>query len=359
MILTIVAAACSPSNQAHPASPSSLQPSPVANYGPPPAGVPLIYLVDPSNTAMLQGYDWSGKPRGTLDLTADALPSPGGVLMAPDGSAFEVGVARKGASGVFLDRLGRPIPVQAAPYVTGSMWADDSKHQCQVTLDPQTYIWGLSTKVPGEAAKSVSVIAQDQGVGQSGINLAACSFTHDAAILVRYTIAWPSELWVVRLSNGANIGHHLYTGAQLSNIVASRDGALIAENTVDVAQLGVRQTPGITIVRRVSDWSQVATVGLAAVRAFNGDDSLVLMTNSVLPEVPYGLSVRDWRSGSAIWTYQGSEGLSAFTTEPAGRGFALALAVPDQVLLTQLRDILIVHADGSTTKIPGRFLTTW
>ncbi|HEY4888716.1 MAG TPA: hypothetical protein VIJ58_09080, partial [Candidatus Dormibacteraeota bacterium] len=40
--------------------------SPVADYGPPPAGVPLLYVHDPNNPSWLIGYDWSGKARGTV-----------------------------------------------------------------------------------------------------------------------------------------------------------------------------------------------------------------------------------------------------------------------------------------------------
>jgi hypothetical protein len=357
------------------AVPAHPQASPLTNYGPPPAGVPLLYLVDPRNKAWLQGYDWSGKARGTVDLTPDALTSPGGVLMAPDGSAFEVGVARKGASGVFLDRLGRPIPVQAAPYITGSMWADDGGHQCQMTLDPQTYTWGLSTQLPGEAVKPVAVIAQDQGVGQSGISLAACSSTHDVAILVRYSIAWPSELWVVRISDGTVLSHRTYGSEALATVIASPDGAYIAESSSKSSGF---TGPGAdaTVIRRVSDWSVVFSIDASvAVLGFSGDASHVLISKTPLTSgVSSHLEIIDWQARHGIWNYDGPEALDRFLAQPHSGDFALAFDSTPTLARSAcpkppapgcapvedpLRDVLIVHADGSTTKIPGRFLTTW
>jgi len=116
--------------------------------------------------------------------------------------------------------------------------------------------------------------------------------------------------------------------------------------------------PGVTRIRRVSDWAQVATAGASAVRAFSGDDSLVLVTGSLLTELASGLTVIDWRSGSALWRYQGTEALGGFIAEPSGRSLAVALTPGDQIQASQ-RDVVIVHGDGSTIAIPGRYATTW
>ncbi len=144
----------------------------------------------------------------------------------------------------------------------------------------------------------------------------------------------------------------------LANVVASADAAYIAENTFDALRLGAPQRPGVTRIRRVSDWAQVATAGASAVRAFSGDDSLVLVTGSLLTELTSGLTVIDWRSGSALWRYQGTEALGGFIAEPSGRSFAVALTPGDQIQASQ-RDVVIVHGDGSTIAIPGRYATTW
>jgi len=52
--------------------------SPLVDYGPPPAGVPLLYVHDPNNPSWLIAFDWSGKPRGTVKLPATALQDPSG-----------------------------------------------------------------------------------------------------------------------------------------------------------------------------------------------------------------------------------------------------------------------------------------
>jgi hypothetical protein len=167
------------------------------DYGSPPSGVPLLYVHDPNNTSWLIGYDWSGKPRGTVKLPANLGQDPSTVMMTPDGSGFEVGGTYKGGTGVFLDALGQPVISETGtPDVVGAMWADDMMHQCVLTLSP-AYVWRLGTQLPGHALSPVAVIARDRRVGQSGLSLAACSFQNDRAILTRTVISWISEVCVV------------------------------------------------------------------------------------------------------------------------------------------------------------------
>jgi hypothetical protein len=333
-------------------------PTPGVDYGTPPSGVPLLYVHDPNNASWLIGYDWSGKPRGTVKLPADLGQDPSAVKMTPDGSGFEVGGTYKGGTGVFLDALGQPITSETGtPDLVGAMWADDLMHQCVLTFS-STYVWRLGTQLPGHTLSPVAVIARDKGAGQSGISLEACSVRTDRAILVRTVISWPAEIWVVRLSDGKILSHHSYQALLLASVVASSDASYVAENTFDTVHLGAPQKPGVTRIRRVSDWVQVATIGPRAVYGFNGDDSLVLVASSFLVEVQSGLTVIDWRSGAAIWRNQGSEVVDGLISEPGGRGFALALTAPDQILLP-VRDIVIVRGDGSETKIPGRYVPAW
>ena len=220
--------------------PGNAKATPVADYGPPPAGVQLVYVHDPNNPSWLIGFDWSGQPRGTVKLSPEA--AQGGVRMAPDGSAFQVGSTIKGGTDIFLDRLGHLIPTNGVSTdVAGEMWADDNKHLCLVTLNQQTFAWGLSTRLPGAAARPVAVIARDPSLGQSGISLAACSFDNNRAILVRTVIAWPSELWVVRLTDGKVLSHNTYSSLHpLANVVGSPDADFVAENSSkSVGQVGL------------------------------------------------------------------------------------------------------------------------
>jgi hypothetical protein len=350
--------------------------TPVADYGPPPAGVQLLYVHDPNNPSWLIGDDWSGQPRGTVKLGPEAAQS--GVQMAPDGSAFQVGSTIKGGSAIFLDRLGNPIPANGvSPNVVGEMWADDNKHHCLITLNQQTYAWGLSTQLPGQPLRPVTVIARDPGIGQSGISLAACSFQNNLAIAVRTTIAWPAEVWVIRLTDGKVLSHRTYpANDRLSSLVASRDGVYVAESSNKGSSLDPSQGAASTIIRRVSDGKQVAALDPSMqVLTFSGDDSMLLVSIGFDTGTSSSqLAVIQWNAGLSIWTYRGLEALGSFTAQPDGSGFAIALnaltqiepspcgnppQTPCQTVEDPLRDIVIVHGDGTETKIPGRYLPTW
>src|SRR3982074_2672710 len=70
--------------------PAQPPPSGERDYGPPPQGVALIYVIDPRNYAWLQAYDWQGNPRGTVKLAPPFDAQSRSIRMAPDGSAFLV-----------------------------------------------------------------------------------------------------------------------------------------------------------------------------------------------------------------------------------------------------------------------------
>ncbi|MGA8924546.1 MAG: hypothetical protein WB682_15505 [Candidatus Dormiibacterota bacterium] len=354
-----LAGACSNPSTATPATPS---PTPVSDYGPPPAGIPLIYVHDPKHSSWLIGFDWAGKPRGTIKLAQSAS-----LRQAPDGSAFETGSAIKGGGQGFLDRLGQTISGPPGSGATVSeMWADDSSHMCLVTLDQQTFTWGLSTIQPGQPTRPVAVIARDQGIGQSGITPVACSFKNNFAILVRSTIAWPAELWIIRLSDGSVLAHRTEPDTALTNIVASPDAAYIAENSSAGSQLQDAQGAPSTVVRRVSDWQVVLTLpAQSQVLALSSDGTHVLITKQPYQYPgPTHLEIIDWTVPHGVWNYDGPEALGSSITQPGSGDFAIGFevvsaqsasgAAPDP-----LRDVVIVHGDGTPTKIPGRYATTW
>jgi hypothetical protein len=355
--------------------------SPVADYGPPPAGIALVYVHDRTHPSWLVGYDWTGRPRATvkLGLTIDAGQYVG---MSPDGQGFLVSPSAKGGSGVFLDRLGAPIP---APGGTGGyfggVWADDNSHYCTVTLDQQTFAWTLVAQGPGEAPRQVAVIARDTGIGQTGIGVAACSVQHDQAILVRTSIAWPSEMWVMQLSTGKILSHSTITDKP-SSLIASADSLFTAVNST-MSTSGQAGSSSSTVVHRVSDGSVVATLDPAmGVLAFSQDDSLVLVTTAPwIQGQPAHLAIVDVKSLQVVWRYDGPSGLGRYLVEQpdsqgrtVGLGFALALTfVPPTTspcVATQqtacrapipdpLSDILIVHGNGSVYFIPGRHAIAW
>ena len=151
------------------------------------------------------------------------------------------------------------MPGPAAPGATGKaagLWADDNRHLCFVAVDFQTYEWTLSTQLPGEAVRQVAMIAQDQGLGQSGIAAVACAFKNDLAILVRTSIWWPSEIWAVRLTDGKVVSHHAFTATDLVSVLSTRDGSYIAESSSQAQSIESHGAANTTI-RRVSDLSLI------------------------------------------------------------------------------------------------------
>ncbi|MDQ6721801.1 MAG: hypothetical protein M3003_13540, partial [Candidatus Dormibacteraeota bacterium] len=151
------------------------------------------------------------------------------------------------------------------------------------------------------------------------------------------------------------------------SVVASRDGVDVAENS---------QGDAPTFIRRVSDGRQLAALDPSVkVLAFSGDDNLVLASNGFDTNMQSaGLLVVRWSTDLPIWTYRGLDALGSFTAQPDGKGFAIAFMsltrlepspcgsapqTPCHTVEDPLRDIVIVHGDGSETKIPGRYTTTW
>jgi len=322
------------------------------DYGPPPAGVPLIYLIDPRNGAWLQAYDWQGEPRGTIKLPQPVASGYRTVYAAPDGSGFVY--QPQGGATQYLDRLGRPIasgflsPVELG---SGWLWADDSRHLCVVTFVSPSGDWRLYTKLPGEADHLVGIIPTVQP-----ISLASCSFRNDQAIVVNGTGSWdgiqsPSELWVFRISDGKVLSDYTYPyPGSVATVVASSDGLLIAEKS---SQTGATRS---TVIRRVSDRSVVASLDPSLqVLAFSGDDSLVFVVSgpdSVTTGRPTLLSLIDVRSGQVTWHEQGA--LMTGMEQPNGRDFEISLDA-GHGKTGPLGTFLIIHGDGSVTRIPGSY----
>lgn len=327
--------------------------SPVADYGPPPAGVPLLYVHDPNNPTWLIGFDWTANPRGTVKPTLPAGTNAGWIRMSPDGQQFQVVSGGKGDSGTYLDRLGKPLP-EATPPGIGGMWADDNRHLCTVQLDQTAFTWTLVTQLPGEAKRSVAVIARDQGIGQTGISLASCSFRNDQAIAVRTSIWWPSELWVMRLSDGKVLSHRTYQPVDLATVVASPDGVYVAENSAKSAGAVSPQGAAKTVIRRVSDWTVVSTLESAVqVLGFSAEDSLVLVNKSPMARGASHLEVTDWQVQHGVWNYDGPEVFGTFVAQ--AKGFAIGLKANND---DPLRDVVIVHS-GNETLVLGRYLLAW
>jgi hypothetical protein len=323
-----------------PASPRAMS---APDYGPPPAGVPLLYLIDSKYPEWRIGYDWQGHPRGSLKFDSILLPAA-----SPDGQFFVV-ESDAGAM-TFFDRLGKPIPgpddlPSGVMVARPARWADDSRHVCRTYIDQKTFEWTLSTQLPGEPAKPVSVITRDQNIGNplQPISVASCSFGTNQAVLTRMPEG-SGEVWVVRLSDGKEISHHYTPGTRGIpwGIVVSSDGAYMAENFSRSRQ---------TEIRRVADWTVVATLAQGEVAAtFSGNDSLLLVFST-----SSGVQIVDWRSGVLIWRDTTIDLFNGALTERSGSAFAMAVFPR---MSGGGPNVRIVRGDGTTTSIPGHDLTT-
>jgi len=332
--------------------------TPLGDYGPPPAGVPLVYVQDPSNSSWLIGFDWTGKPRGTVKLSQPLDPL-GRLSQSPDGSAFGY-AGFKGGSAQFFDRLGQPITGASSLSYQDQMWADDGRHLC--TLDYGGRQWNLGLRLPGAAAPSTRVVAIDPRIVQSGIiaiSFAACSAKNDRAILAYSYMGRPTDFWVVRISDGKIVTHRTYPADQLVNVTASLDGALVAENSAESTGQFAPAAP-TTVIRRLSDMATLTKLAPSnGVVGFNSDDSLALVTTTPWASgIATHLALIDVQTGNVLWRSDGTEEFTGFLAEPNGRDFALMMQAPDDSSLHPSVDVVIVHSDGTSTPIPGRFVLT-
>lgn len=345
-------------------------PGQLKDYGPPPAGVPLMYLIDPRNTTWLQAYDWQGQPRGTIKLAKPVDVGYASISAAPDGSGFRYMPEGERGGVEYLDRLGRPIApglLPPAPLDYSWLWADDNRHICVVRIATPSGEGRLYTTVPGEADHLVGVIPPPASIGDPAPFLGSCSFRNDRAIVIRTAfrneptaLDPPSELLVFRISDGRLLSDYKYSNPGSVEIVfASSDALLIAENSSRSAAQPGAGAPS-TIIRRASDRSVVATLDpLLKVMAFSGDGSRVLVaigSGFTTGDKPFLLSVIDVRTGQATWHGQGMP----LTSQPDGPDFAIGsiLSSPTE---TQgpLDNFHIIHGDGSVTTIAGSYMLAY
>ncbi|TMD35087.1 MAG: anti-sigma factor [Chloroflexi bacterium] len=292
------------------------------DYGPPPAGVPLFYLKDPDHPGWYVGFDWGGTPRATLKLPPQSDQGMS-LSQSADGSYFIFRPGAKGGGGQFYDRLGKPLAGNGG--FAGAVWADDNSHQCGMAVDENTGKWILATQQPGQPAKTIATVAPYSVGEQAAIELLACSYHNDRAVLERIANSYPTDLWVIQLSDGKVLKHTTYsdTGTQLGALTASPDGSLVALNSSKA--FGGTNWFGPTTLVRASDGALVAKLDPSyAVLGFSRDTKTVLVTTS--PWVngsPVHLAVLDIASGNFIWRYDGPEFLGGYFTNPAGSGFAV------------------------------------
>jgi len=322
-------------------------PAATRDYGPPPAGVPLFYVGDPRHPGWYTGFDWNGVPRGTIKLT-QPLGDASNLVQAPDGSGFFSSGKVPDDSGQTLDRLGKaqtsfPVPIGIRQLI----WADDSRHLCSVAFQNGN-LW-LSWHVPS-FSQNVTVVAKEpdpaRGIG-GDIGLVACSFqTDQRAILVRDYGLRPTEYWVVGLGDG-RVRAHANVPVGIINVVGSSDGQYLAENA---------SSAKATRIVELSTGNATEIDPSLSVLEFSGDDKTVVVTPGWSAGFPTVLEGIELATGKVLWRYDGGEELAAFPlAEPGGGSFELTLKqAGDQALHAPIH-VLIEHADGTSTAVPGTF----
>ncbi len=274
---------------------------PLHDYGPVPAGVPVLFGAAASDPRWLTAFDWQGKARGTLKLPA-------------------------------------PLSHELVP-----------EPHCFVQEDPQTFDAVLYVDVPGQPLnKRVGVIVNEGSAGQSGVSAVECNFHRNFAIAVRTAISAPSDAWVIRLSDASKLGHWSYDATL--GIVPSTDGLLLAENGAN---------GGVTRIRSIPDGAVMSNLpAIDAVVAFSDDDRYVVVA-PVVSVAP--IRVMDWRTKDEVWHYGFPNGRALEVAVNSGTGdLAIAIGTEEQYYnLTQDRTLsmVIVHPDGTADEVPGKY--TW
>lgn len=324
----------------------------IQDYGAPPVGVPLIYVADPSHAGWYIGVDWSAKPRATVKL-AQPLVSPQTLVQAPDGSAFMIPPLKAGSI-AFLDRLGNQV---ADANYTGdrTVWADDSKQVC--TLDFSGGLggqWQIGLQAPG-VKPAARPVALDPNIVQSGIiaiDFASCSAKNGRAILVYNYFDRPTEVYVVRVSDGAVLLHQSHPANVLAGISASEDSTLIAEDSGKSSGYLAGPTAPKTTVRRAADGAIVAQLDPSYyVVAFSRDDSLALVSTSPLASgTQTNLALVRLADSSILWHQSTSEEFGGRWVRPGGGDVAFQLG-PPAAQAPGLVELVIVHPDGTAASL--------
>jgi hypothetical protein len=165
------------------------------------------------------------------------------------------------------------------------------------------------------------------------------------------------HVWVVRMSDGKVLAHHTYAANQLANIVASGDGALIAENSAKSVGQIAPAAPS-TIIRRASDMSVVLTLDASiGVLGFNSDNSAALVyTTPWAAQVQTHMALIEVQTGKVLWRYEGSQELAGFLAQPNGKGFAVMLKGTADSGMHPSVSVVMVRGDGSAIAIPGSYV---
>ena len=320
---------------------------PEPDYGPPPAGVPVFYYIDPRQPTWLVATDWAGKPRGTIRLSAVGSGKRGFPSASADGSRILVGGRVYDTGGHDLGAVG---PESESP-----SWADDNRHLCGMSPEfsdgVATVPQRLFTVLPGQGRLPVAVVGQ--AGSQAGGRVAACSFATGTAVAVQAYNDVASEWWLVALQGGRVLHHQVYRGestspaasSDLVRLVVSRDARMVAENHAIVNYgTGKPAQAAPTVIRDSRTGRVLGTLPDGAeVISFSADGSQVLVGGPGTP----GLAVRNSLTGAVVFSLKPSDlpdpadGTGDFSAvRPDRPGFAVALQ-----RTPALYDVVLIGAD--------------
>jgi hypothetical protein len=301
-------------------------PTPMSQQLHVPDTTPVILFHDPVDVQQIDGVTWDGSAKGRVGLADVGLgfvQNPAGTLYGWTDSIHD----RSSAIVATLPKLTKGFP---------GTWADDGKHICtMVSENPFGQPGGkpatLQVSLLGQSPRNVVQVGR--AYEQTGIGVAACSTDKDIAVAVQSGSAGNTvQFWVVKLSTG----RVLWTRAAGGNIVASRDGQYIAENT---------RAAGTTIYGPTG-----AVLGHAAgwIGAFSWDGSL-----AVQMAANGSVSVVRWRDGTVLWSGPSDGGYWTALPEPGGQRIAVSVLDPErpQTGGFPFRNIYVVGPDGQAVKL--------
>jgi hypothetical protein len=331
--------------------------APAGDYGPPPAGVDLIWVGDPAHPGWYIGLDSTGKPRGTIKL-AQPLDDFHHLVQAADGSGFILeGI--KASDGIeMLDRLGHPdvgFPIPVG--MDWIVWADDSRHLCSLATQDGHVL--LSWSVPRFTSDVAIVAPAPRPSGGVGANLRSCSFLSAPLAVFEEDkegqIPTPTAYAVRSLADGHVLAQGRIGAGVANTIIVSHDSEVIALNSLKSDGFPAPTAPS-TVVKNLSTGETFDLDPSLSVMAFSWDDEVALATTSDYAGYPTALQAIELSTGKVTWRYGGGQELvGAPLVQPDG-DFVLFLRSPKDQALHPKIDVVIVHRDGTATQVAGEFV---
>ena len=327
--------------------------------GTPPNNVALVWYAtsspysgrpqDPNRLYRMLALDWNGTLVGSLYATSPAS-------QAPDGTRIVLGSR-------YADQAGTVL-APSLGLKGGPGFADDSRHVCAMR-DANGAEFGAGGGVEpypswlfaGPIGGPLHRIGQAGQVGgQSGPEIAACSYEADRGVVVEYAVMWTAEVRVLRLSTGAHLYQHQYKpGEVASSVVASHDGRYLAEQTQSSDVQG-HQIYGDTLIRRTSDGAVVGRLTGQSVRTFSWDGSRVLTMPAFGSADSHEVRLVDWQRGQTLWRLAIPAGVApgyayvSVLARPGGTDLMVGVAA-DGTGQSPVDQLWLVHADGTATAV--------